>query len=66
MGRPVIHFEVMGADGEKLRRFYHDLFGWAFDAGNSLGYGIVQRETNAAASGSATASAGRRGECVAT
>jgi uncharacterized protein len=47
MGRPVIHFEVMGADGEKLRRFYHDLFGWAIDARNPLGYGIVRRETNA-------------------
>ena len=46
MGRPVAHFEVMGKDGERLRRFYAELFGWAIDAGNPLGYGIVQRETN--------------------
>jgi predicted enzyme related to lactoylglutathione lyase len=46
MGRPVIHFEVMGRDGEQLRSFYADLFDWTIDADNPLGYGIVQRETN--------------------
>jgi hypothetical protein len=28
----------MGTDGEKLRSFYAELFGWAIDAGNPLGY----------------------------
>ena len=28
MGHPVTHFEVIGKDGEKLRSFYSDLFGW--------------------------------------
>jgi len=46
MGRPVVHFEVMGVDGEKLRSFYAKLFGWEIDAGNPLGYGLVERETN--------------------
>lgn len=46
MGRPVVHFEVMGKDGEKLRSFYAELFDWAIDADNPLGYGIIQRETN--------------------
>jgi uncharacterized protein len=46
MGRPVIHFEVMATDGEKLRSFYAKLFDWAIDADNPLGYGIVRRETN--------------------
>jgi predicted enzyme related to lactoylglutathione lyase len=46
MGRPVIHFEVMETDGEKLRSFSAKLFGWAIDTGNPPGYGIVQRETN--------------------
>ena len=36
----------MGKDGERLRTFYADLFDWAIDAGNPLGYGLVQRETN--------------------
>jgi uncharacterized protein len=51
MGRPVVHFEVMGKDGEKLRSFYAELFGWSIDADNPLGYGIVQRETNAEGAG---------------
>ena len=46
MGRPVVHFEVMGKDGEKLRSFYAELFDWKIDADNPLEYGLVQRETN--------------------
>jgi uncharacterized protein len=46
MGRPVIHFEVRGKDGEKLRSFYAQLFDWKIDADNPLDYGFVQRETN--------------------
>jgi len=46
MGRPVVHFEVMGKDGEKLRRFYAELFDWKVDADNQLDYGLVQREAN--------------------
>src|SRR5262245_66236331 len=51
MGRPVVHFEVMGKDGEKLRGFYAELFGWAIDADNPLDYGVVRRETNVAGDG---------------
>jgi uncharacterized protein len=46
MGHPVIHFEVLRKDGEKLRSFYAQLFDWKVDADNPLDYGIVQRETN--------------------
>ena len=46
MGRPVVHFEVMGKDGEKLRSFYAELFEWRIDADNPLGYGLVEREAN--------------------
>jgi uncharacterized protein len=46
MGRPVVHFEVMGGNGERLRSFYGQLFDWAIDADNRLDYGIVQRQTN--------------------
>jgi uncharacterized protein len=31
MGQPVVHFEIIGADPEKLRGYYGDLFGWEFD-----------------------------------
>jgi predicted enzyme related to lactoylglutathione lyase len=31
MARPVVHFEIIGRDPEKLRGYYGDLFGWEFD-----------------------------------
>ena len=31
MGQPVVHFEIIGNDPEKLRGYYGDLFGWEFD-----------------------------------
>jgi predicted enzyme related to lactoylglutathione lyase len=46
MGRPVVHFEVIGKDDEALREFYGELFDWKFDADNPMGYGIVSREDN--------------------
>ena len=46
MGQPVVHFEVIGQDGEKLRRYYSELFGWEIDSNNPMKYGIVAREGN--------------------
>ena len=46
MGQPVVHFEVIGKDGEKLRSYYSELFGWEFDSDNPMNYGIVQRDAN--------------------
>ena len=51
MGQPVVHFEVIGKDGDKLRSYYSELFGWEIDADNPMGYGIVQREGNINAEG---------------
>jgi uncharacterized protein len=51
MGQPVVHFEVIGRDGDKLRSFYSDLFGWEIDANNPMNYGMVQREGNVSAEG---------------
>src|SRR5262245_27979220 len=51
MGKPVVHFEVIGKDGEKLQRYYSELFDWKIDANNPLKYGIVQREGNTNADG---------------
>lgn len=31
MGQQVVHFEVIGREPEKLRRYYAALFDWAFD-----------------------------------
>ncbi len=46
MGNPVVHFEVVGKDGEKLQSFYAGLFGWQIDANNPMSYGLVDREQN--------------------
>ncbi len=51
MGQPVVHFEIMGKDGEKLRSYYSELFGWEIDADNPMNYGIVQRDGNTGADG---------------
>ncbi|CAN5455615.1 VOC family protein [soil metagenome] len=46
MGQPVIHFEVIGQDREKLQSYYSELFGWELDTDNPMGYGLVQRDGN--------------------
>jgi hypothetical protein len=51
MGQPVVHFEVIGKDGEKLQSYYSELFGWEIDANNPMKYGVVQREGNTNADG---------------
>jgi predicted enzyme related to lactoylglutathione lyase len=51
MGQPVVHFEVIGKDGDKLRSYYAELFGWEIDADNPMKYGIVPREGNLNADG---------------
>jgi uncharacterized protein len=51
MGQPVVHFEVIGKDGEKLRSFYSELFDWQIDADNPMNYGIVPRDGNTNAEG---------------
>ena len=41
MGHPVVHFEVMGKDGGKLREFYSNMFGWDMQVMPELDYGTV-------------------------
>jgi uncharacterized protein len=31
MGQAVVHFEVIGKDPQRLRRYFGELFGWEFD-----------------------------------
>ena len=52
MGQPVVHFEVVGTDGDKLRAYYAELFGWEIDADNPMNYGLVRKEDNPAPDGS--------------
>jgi predicted enzyme related to lactoylglutathione lyase len=51
MGQPVVHFEIIGTDGAKLRDYYSSLFGWEINADNPMDYGIVMREDNLNADG---------------
>jgi predicted enzyme related to lactoylglutathione lyase len=51
MGQPVVHFEILGKDAEKLTKYYADLFGWEIDSDNPMKYGVVQREGNLNADG---------------
>lgn len=53
MGQPVVHFEIIGKDPDKLRSYYSDLFGWEFDTDAPVAeavsqpgnYGFVDRYT---------------------
>ena len=55
MGQPVVHFEIIGQDPQKLRAYYGDLFGWEFDTSSPVSeavsepanYGFVNRSTTA-------------------
>jgi uncharacterized protein len=51
MGQPVVHFEIVGKDGDKLKSYYSELFGWRVDSSNPMGYGMVDREGNTNADG---------------
>jgi predicted enzyme related to lactoylglutathione lyase len=51
MGRPVVHFEVIGKDAKLLQQYYSELFDWKIDADNEMGYGSVPVEGNRTADG---------------
>ncbi|MEJ2133211.1 MAG: VOC family protein [Gammaproteobacteria bacterium] len=41
MTNPVVHFEILGPDGEALQKFYGETFGWTIDADNPMSYGLT-------------------------
>lgn len=43
MSYPVVHFEIGGRDGPKLRKFYEEMFAWRIDA-TDPSYGLVAEE----------------------
>src|SRR3954453_11870268 len=61
MGRPVVHFEVIGSDGERTRTYYSELFGWNIDNDNPMNYGLVDKADNPAPDGSLGISGGVAG-----
>jgi uncharacterized protein len=58
-GQPIVHFEIIGKDPEKLRSYYSELFGWEFDTSapvaeavsQSGNYGFVNRNTTSDGTG---------------
>jgi uncharacterized protein len=46
MGQPVVHFEIIGQDVDKLWGYYSELFGWEIDGDNPIRYGTIAREGN--------------------
>jgi len=51
MGQPVVHFEIIANDADKLKSYYSELFGWEIDSNNPMGYGMVPRERNVSSEG---------------
>jgi hypothetical protein len=43
MGQPVVHFEIIGSDPERLRRFYAELFGWDFAVGDTVSAAVSEQ-----------------------
>jgi predicted enzyme related to lactoylglutathione lyase len=46
MGNPVVHFEIMGKDPKRLRKFYHEAFDWEIGepmAGSPVEYSLVKQ-----------------------
>ena len=50
MGQPVVHFEVVGKDFDKLKSFYSEVAGWSYHATGGRPrvppYAMVPREGN--------------------
>jgi predicted enzyme related to lactoylglutathione lyase len=55
MPNPVTHFEITGKDGEALKKYYGDLFGWSIDSNNSMNYGMISAQDNRGAGGGISA-----------
>ena len=51
MGRPIVHFEILGKDAKKLQDFYAKLFDWKIDANNPMSYGLVEANEGGPANG---------------
>ena len=58
MASPVIHFEVTGKDGEALKSFYEQLFGWKTQGMPDMGYWIVEKEGEGIGGGIGTSQEG--------
>lgn len=61
MASPVVWFEVMGQDADKLREFYGELLGWEFEVVHPTRYGKVRAQGGGIPGGVGQACADGRG-----
>jgi hypothetical protein len=45
MSHPVVHFEVVGKDPTRLRRYFSELFGWEFDVPSPVAPEVSEPES---------------------
>jgi hypothetical protein len=45
MSQPVVHFEVVGKDPKRLRKYFGELFGWDFDVPSPVAEEISESES---------------------
>src|SRR4029077_21152113 len=53
MGAPVVHFEVVGKDGDRLKSYYAEMFDWEVKDDNPMKYGLVDAAPGSVRPGSA-------------
>ncbi len=58
MANPVVWFEVMGQDADKLRSFYSELLGFEFQLQEEMNYGIAEAAEGGIAGGVGAANGG--------
>jgi predicted enzyme related to lactoylglutathione lyase len=54
MGQPVVHFEIIGRDPARLRRYYGELFGWEFQIGDAATEAVSEHGSYGFVDGSTT------------
>jgi predicted enzyme related to lactoylglutathione lyase len=45
MGKPVVHFEIIGNDPQNLRDYYTGVFGWEFDTPSPVAQEVSEPES---------------------
>ena len=42
MAHPVVHFEIIGKNPDKLRNYFGELFGWQFDTSSPVAEAVSE------------------------
>ena len=45
MSQPVVHFEVIGKDPTRLRKYFGELFGWHFETPSPVAQEVSEPES---------------------